>query len=241
MNYHPFLLLILTLFTSGLAAQPNQLPASGNVGIGTTNPAAMLQVGSGAASLHAYNGESILFKSGWGDRSLMEIHSPEGGNRFVFQSLNQAFYLASLDQKPLLMQTTGGSVVVGGDIAPAGYKLAVAGPMIAESVTVRLKSNWPDYVFEKSHKRVSLPDLEKYIDVNKHLPEIPSASDVQKNGIDLGEMNTRLLKKIEELTLYIIEQDKQMRVLTEQVNKDKAMTADKIAALEKSLNLITAN
>ncbi|HVI48607.1 MAG TPA: hypothetical protein VM802_27310 [Chitinophaga sp.] len=86
-----------------------------------------------------------------------------------------------------------------------GYKLAVAGSMIAERVKVKQYVNWPDFVFHQDYQLPSLATVENYIKENQHLPEIPSAADVAKNGIDVGEMNEKLLKKIEELTLYLID------------------------------------
>ncbi|PWG78960.1 hypothetical protein [Pararcticibacter amylolyticus] len=98
-----------------------------------------------------------------------------------------------------------------GTKSPKGYKLAVAGPMIAESVKVQLQSTWPDYVFSPEHKLPALQELEHYIQENQHLPGMPSASEVKNDGIDLGRMNAALLKKVEELTLYIIEQNKELK------------------------------
>lgn len=86
-------------------------------------------------------------------------------------------------------------------------KLSVNGNIRAKEIKVE-SSNWPDYVFSSSHEKPSLKDLEIYINDNKHLPEIPSAKQVEDEGLSLGEMNALLLKKIEELTLYMIEQDK---------------------------------
>jgi hypothetical protein len=102
---------------------------------------------------------------------------------------------------------------------PAAYKLAVGGGIIAESVKVKPQAEWPDYVFEKDYPMLSLGDLEKYILKNKHLPNVPAASEVKKEGLDLGEMNTKLLQKIEELTLYLIEKDKEIKKLAETVGK----------------------
>ncbi|OKS87296.1 hypothetical protein RG47T_2755 [Mucilaginibacter polytrichastri] len=68
-----------------------------------------------------------------------------------------------------------------------------------------VRSAWPDYIFNPSYHALNLSDIKAYIDKNHHLPEIPSAQEVAKSGINLGEMNTKLLKKIEELTLYLIE------------------------------------
>lgn len=92
-----------------------------------------------------------------------------------------------------------------------GYKLAVAGNIIGESITVKLHNNWPDYVFNSSHKKLSLSELESYIKVNHHLPEIPTTKEAEENGINIEEMNEMLLKEVEELTLYLIEKDKEIK------------------------------
>ncbi|WP_316815845.1 hypothetical protein [Pedobacter nyackensis] len=88
------------------------------------------------------------------------------------------------------------------------YKLAVGGGIIAESVKVKPQGQWPDYVFEKDYPILPLNELEKFVSKNKHLPNVPNAAEVKKDGIDVGEMNAKLLQKIEELTLYIIDQQK---------------------------------
>jgi len=90
-----------------------------------------------------------------------------------------------------------------------GYKLAVAGSMIAESVKVKLQGTWPDFVFAKDYVLPTLQETEKHIREKGHLPGIPSAAEVEKNGIELGDMNKKLLQKIEELTLYLIEMKKE--------------------------------
>ena len=102
-----------------------------------------------------------------------------------------------------------GSLMIG-TIDPKNFKLAVNGSAIATSVTVKIKNEWPDYVFDRQYKLTPLSDLEKYINDNKHLPEVPSQSDVTGEGLNLGEMNRILLKKVEELTLYLIEQNKRI-------------------------------
>ena len=90
-----------------------------------------------------------------------------------------------------------------------GYRLAVAGDIVSKGVKVIAKqANWPDFVFEKEYNLKSLEETEQYISINKHLPEIPSEAEVIENGINLGEMDAKLLQKIEELTLYLIEQNK---------------------------------
>ncbi|MDN3588120.1 hypothetical protein QWY86_15660 [Pedobacter aquatilis] len=99
-------------------------------------------------------------------------------------------------------------------------KLSVNGKIRAHEVKVET-SNWPDYVFEEGYKVGTLEALESYIKVNKHLPEIPSANEVEKNGIALGEMNKQLLKKIEEMSLLMIDMNKKMLNLEKEVQQIK--------------------
>lgn len=94
-----------------------------------------------------------------------------------------------------------------------GYKLAVAGNAIAEEVKVAQVENWPDYVFKEDYDLKSLEEVEQHIKEKSHLPEIPSEEEVAENGVNLGEMNAKLLQKIEELTLYLIEQNKEIQQL----------------------------
>ena len=96
---------------------------------------------------------------------------------------------------------------------PDGFTLAVGGKMIAEEVKVRLRANWPDYVFDEDYNKPTLEELEASIEENGHLPNIPSAEEVKAEGYLLGEMDVKLLEKIEELTLYIIELNKKIEKL----------------------------
>lgn len=97
------------------------------------------------------------------------------------------------------------------------YSLSVNGNVRADRVKVY--TTWADYVFADDYKLPTLEEVEKHIKEKGHLQDIPSAKDVEKNGIELGEMNKLLLQKIEELTLYTIELNKQVKELKDQVNK----------------------
>jgi hypothetical protein len=99
-----------------------------------------------------------------------------------------------------------------------GYDLAVGGSIVAESVNVKLQQAWPDYVFKKEFNLMPIASLKEFIEKNHHLPDMPSEAEVKEKGISLGEMNSMLLRKIEELTLHIIEQDYRLKVL-EATNK----------------------
>ena len=108
---------------------------------------------------------------------------------------------------------------------PAGstYTLAVGGGILTEKVRVATNGTafWADYVFDKSFKLKSLKEVENFIKENKHLPDVPSTSDVTKNGIDLAETQAILLQKIEELTLYVIQQQKEIDKLKKRNYKKK--------------------
>lgn len=89
-------------------------------------------------------------------------------------------------------------------------KLAVNGNILAKEIKVKTDISAPDYVFEPDYKIQSLTEIESYVKAHKHLPEIPSAKEIGGEGLDLGEMNLLLLKKVEELTLHLIEKDKEL-------------------------------
>ena len=95
------------------------------------------------------------------------------------------------------------------------YTLAVEGKIITEEVRVLLRGSslWPDYVFKSNYRLKSLEEVNEYIKENGHLPNIPSASVVEKEGVALGEMDKKLLEKIEELTLYMIEINEEVKTL----------------------------
>lgn len=108
-----------------------------------------------------------------------------------------------------------GNVTISGNVGigttyTKGYTFAVNGTAIATAITVKAYPNWPDYVFKKGYKLPSLTDIKVYLDKNHHLPEVPSEQEVVQNGINLGEMVKLQTKKIEELTLYLIEQQRSM-------------------------------
>jgi len=104
------------------------------------------------------------------------------------------------------------SLSVGTDKVFEGFKLAVDGKVMAKEIKVAT-DGWADFVFDKNYQNMSLSDLEKFITENHHLPGLPTASQVEKDGIHLGEMNKALLQKIEELTLHMIAMDKEMNLL----------------------------
>jgi hypothetical protein len=76
---------------------------------------------------------------------------------------------------------------------------------------VKAVAAWPDYVFNPGYSKLSIPELSSYIQQNRHLPGIPAAAEIEKSGIEMGEMQRKMMEKIEELTLYIIELEKRLQ------------------------------
>ena len=118
------------------------------------------------------------------------------------------------------------------------YILAVNGSAVFTQAVVKSYANWPDYVFTSNYKLPSLQSIESFIKTYKHLPDIPSSDDINRNGIDLGNNQGLLLKKIEELTLYIIEQNKKIQELQGKAisqSKKINLLSDQILDLENKI------
>jgi len=106
-----------------------------------------------------------------------------------------------------------------GTTAVSGARLSVEGIIRARRVLVN--NTWADYVFEANYQLMPLSELEIYITTKKHLPNVPTAQDVEENGVDLGEINKILVEKVEELTLYIISMNKRMMQLEAEMKQSK--------------------
>ncbi len=98
-----------------------------------------------------------------------------------------------------------------------GADLFLNGELNAKLVRVKANNPWADYVFEKNYKLLPLADVERFVEKNKHLPEIPSAKEIEKNGQDLGGLQVLQMQKIEELTLYLIAQEKRIQLLEQKL------------------------
>lgn len=105
----------------------------------------------------------------------------------------------------LVLQNDAGPLQIGNVVAPTGYKVAVNGKVICEELKIQDAVDWPDYVFADDYKLASLDEVRNFIELHHHLPNIPSAAEVESNGIVVGDMQKRLMEKIEELTLYILD------------------------------------
>jgi len=133
-----------------------------------------------------------------------------GGNVFIGDATNfNSSHRLGVDGNAVFL----GAVRIGETVTPGGYKLAVDGKAICTELLVRLVPNWPDYVFNNQYKLRGLNEVEDFIKKNNHLPGIPSAKEVESNGVNVGEMQKLQMEKIEELTLYIIELKKEVEKL----------------------------
>jgi len=126
---------------------------------------------------------------------------------------NGGIYLGTDDNPYVLWAQQNGRVGIGTTNPQA--TLAVEGNILAKEVKVKTNIAVPDYVFEPDYELPTLTDVETFVKKYKHLPEVPSAGDIARQGLDVAEMNLLLLKKVEELTLYILEQQREINQLKE--------------------------
>ena len=182
--------------------------------------------GSKAAPTALSGSLGTLIFSGYNGVNFTQAARIEVLSDALFTSTNSPTYMAFSTTSPgnniyseKMRITSSGNVGIG-TTSTGTCKLAVEGKIGAREVNV-LASGWPDYVFENNYNLPTLSELEAYIKVNKHLPEVPSACTVEENGVNLGEMNMLMLKKIEELTLYVIELKKENEQIKAQINKLK--------------------
>lgn len=244
------LLLFLVSFFYALSfAQTNVLPTSGNVGIGTTTPGAPLVVNGKARilstlsigldadgppffplSINGGDGASIGYTLANQpvDQKVWALIA--NGNRFRliteadnYGTIREAMAFSRTGLDITSVAFPNGNVSIGTSDAQ-GYKLAVNGEAIFTKAKVKLYGTWPDYVFNTGYQLPELTELEKFIQQNKHLPGIPAAAEVEEKGLDLGDNQVALLKKIEELTLYIIEQNKRIKELEKQMEANRKPT-----------------
>jgi hypothetical protein len=160
------------------------------------------------------NGGAIIHSTAWGAFRISTI--PPNGSSNSPQFLNDD---EALFDNMRFEITQNGQVMINKPNIPsynntAELKLLVNGGILCERVKVAMDEtnnwNWPDYVFSADYKLKSLSEIESFIKANHHLPDVPSASEVEENGIDLAQMNAKLLQKIEELTLHVIAQQKEI-------------------------------
>lgn len=174
------------------------LKTNGYVGVGTSSPVGKLDV-RGATFIGT--GDLNIGSTG----SFVQIDQGNGSGNSYTQI--RAFSNGGNLANNLILQNSPGFVGIG--TTTPNEKLSVNGKIRAQEIKVET-ANWPDYVFDQDYKVLGLNELNAYIKQHKHLPDMPSSKEAEANGVELGEMNKLLLKKVEELTLHLIEKDKQI-------------------------------
>lgn len=204
------------------------MPAS--LGVGISDPKQRLHVRSG--NLYIDNGENgkILFPRH--DLTIGTVANSYNHNRIKFKpggsssgALQSTIYMYTANSttsfsEKVRITTSGTSFFKGGSVGigtgnVGSYRLAVNGKIRAKEVVV--ETDWSDFVFEPDYEMLTLPEVETFISKNGHLPDVPSEEEVIENGVSVGKMESTLLQKIEELTLYLIEQNKKIESLETQV------------------------
>ncbi len=221
---------MLTFFAiSNVCQCQNSFPSTGNVGVSTTSPTSLLDIYSSNSGVKVQirstaTNAAVMELNGTGIIGALEsiIGSPTTiptGVRVGCRS-NYTFSLFSNNVNRLNVLPNGNIGI--GTTVPGSYMLAVAGK-IAATGEVRVfdinTTTFPDYVFAPGYKLLSLDQIELFIKQNHHLPDVPSVTDVAKDGMSFNEMNVILLKKVEELTLHLIELKKENDLLTARVRK----------------------
>lgn len=213
----------------------NHFPIKGNIGIGTDAPQAALEIkrngGNGRYKNFLLQLSNIWTASGLNEPSIMFSNGDLNPNNVSYWTLGARVSGNNIDKDPVAFKigfkapnevdeheffsidSYQGRVKIGNvNTNVDGYKLYVEEGILTEKVKVAIKNSedWFDHVFNADYKLMPLTDLEKYLTINKHLPDMPTTNDVMTSGLDLGKMNGLLLKKVEELTLYLIEMRKDL-------------------------------
>ena len=196
----------------------------GKIGVGTTTPITSLDIRTGNGDITA--NALYFYGSGLASDGLPYTRFNESWG-IRFNSPNSKWVFSSKPSVLIGYQPDGtdwgndnlfvlGKIGVG-TLTTGSHRLAVEGSIGAREIKVEA-TGWSDFVFEKDYDLRTLEEVEQHIKEKGHLPEIPSEAEVTENGINLGEMNAKLLQKIEELTLYLIEQNNEIKELKDKVN-----------------------
>ena len=178
-------------------------------------------VGDGSAYWYMYIGQSwagayggiMQHTNGYG-------HYGDGNDLTIWTLENRDIVLNAGAGKLVLNHSNSGPVVIGTLNPESGALLTVKGKIACREVKVTATAG-ADFVFEETYKLPKLLEVEKFVKENKHLPEIPKAAEMETEGYDMGEFQVKLLQKIEELTLYTIEQQKMILEMKEELNQLK--------------------
>ena len=214
------------------------LGSGANVGIGTSSPTNKLHVATGTANTSGLRLENLTSGSPATALNQTKFLTVDGSGNVILGSTNgSSAREAAVDalwerSGELVRSTASGGVVIGEGVSktPAGYSLFVGQGLLAEKVKVAIKNTneWSDRVFAPGYRLAPLSEVAQYVQTHQHLSGVPSAEEVVKEGVDVAQMNAKLLEKIEELTLYVVTLHNEVQQLrrqhTQPVKKNNAVT-----------------
>jgi len=212
----------LYFYNTATLNAPLFLSANGSVGIAATAPVSMFQVEDGFEKTSIGPASGSLVGTGYlgfnaarsGSTWTVNADPSHNGGGVIYGDIFGNINFAPIADVGYTTQTLTDATVK----SKIAFQISASGLVRAKQIKVET-ANWPDFVFNKSYKLQSLNSLALYIDKNHHLPELPAAKAIEAEGLDLGEMNKLLLKKVEELTLYLIEKDKEVKELKQRQQK----------------------
>ncbi|MFH6986065.1 hypothetical protein [Marinoscillum luteum] len=190
------------------------IETDGDVGIGTATPGSRLDIRGG--DLMVYKNDIRLLDVNNGTSDGMGIGHMNMSQMSIFADAEIHFKESDEMATKVWIDLNDGQMGIRTTSVPADYAFAVDGKAIMEEVKVEMSGSWPDYVFDPDYTLPTLEETSAYVKANQHLPGMPSAKEVAANGISLGEMNAKLLEKIEELTLHTIRQQEMIDALNHQ-------------------------
>ncbi|WP_165043836.1 hypothetical protein [Dysgonomonas sp. ZJ709] len=212
------------------------IKASGRIGIGTTDPSETLDLYGTFRSQLSFKDTPGIFKIRAGSNNDRFWVGSESNHRLTIGSYNKG--IISLYPEGYAVIYRGGTneseTTIINQANKNKYALFVTGGILSEDYSIGPKSSWADHVFNKDYKLMDLNEVENYIKTNNRLPDIPSASEVESDGYSLHDMNVKLLQKVEELTLYSIQQSKEIEQLKKDAEFYKSIL-EKVENLEKKI------
>jgi hypothetical protein len=199
--------LSLSTYSSSLT-EKMRITADGNVGIGITVPTALLHLSASTSSgVGVITIVENLATGGYGANTTYRNTAQSWASGLINNTGITRYTIYDITNSAERLSILNNGNVGIGTKSP-DQKLTVNGAIHSTSVLVDTNVPPADYVFKKDYQLPTLSEIKAYTDKNHHLPGIPAAAEIEKNGINVGEMNMALLKKVEELTLYLIEKDK---------------------------------
>ena len=239
------LLTIAILFFLSITCEAQMITeTSSRVGIAQPSPKVMIHIGKNSGLSGTLSGvKTVLGHNRYYDAVQRRDERISKGNacqlmlnldgELVFQTADEDDKDIKITWKNALLVDSKGRVSIGSsgrdlfkeddnttDISEENYKLFVEKGIITEKVKCAIdkSTDWADYVFEEDYEMMDINDLEGFVTENKHLPNVPSAEEMVENGLDVAKMDAKLLEKIEEAYLYIIDMNKEMKTMNEKVD-----------------------